>query len=141
MQHCDSVSITVAWATVIHMSYEESGMKLRDLARNSQNPTSFLSALRIFLRRFVSPETARSSRGSYESVFMSSVPRHLIFLQQTTMVPLHRVLHHPRYPVSHVTFPIWPYHGHRNLRPRMCYRPVSSSYLPDFHTEPGYGVS
>ena len=95
------------------MSYEESGMELRDLARNSQNPTSFLSAIRIFLRRFGSRGTARGSRGLCELVLMSSsVPLHLIFLQQTTMVLVHRVLHHPRYPGSHVTFPIWAYYGH-----------------------------
>ena len=108
--YCD---FQLAWATVIHMSYEENGMKLRDLAQNTQNPTSFLSAIRILLRRFGSRETARSLRGSYKSVFMSSsVPRHLIFLEQTTMVPVHRVLHYPRYPESHVTFPIWAYHSH-----------------------------
>ena len=102
----------LAWATAIHMSYEESGMKLCDLAQNSQDPTSFLSAIRIFVRRFGSRETARSSRGSYESVFLSSsVLLHLIFLQQTAMVPVHRVLRHHRHPGSHVTFPIWAYHG------------------------------
>ena len=71
----------LAWATAIHMSYEESGMKMRDLAGNSQNPTSFLSALRICLRRFGSRETA-TPRELHELVFMSSsVSRHLIFLQ------------------------------------------------------------
>ena len=71
----------LAWATAIHLSYEESGMKMCDLAGNSQNPTSFLSALRIFLRRFESREAARGSRGLHESVFISSsVSRHLIFL-------------------------------------------------------------
>jgi len=45
------------------------------------------------------------------------------------MVPVHRVLHHPRYPGSHVTFPIWADHGHQNLCPRMYYRPASFSCL------------
>jgi hypothetical protein len=48
------------------MSYEGGGMKLRDLARNSQNPTSFLPAFRIFLSRFGNRETARCSRKSYD---------------------------------------------------------------------------
>lgn len=60
------LNFCLAWATVIHMSYEGGGMKLRDLARNSQNPTSFLPALRIFLSRFWNRETARRSRESYE---------------------------------------------------------------------------
>jgi hypothetical protein len=46
-------------------------MKLGVLARTSQNPTSLLSALWIFLWRFWSPEIARGPRkSSYESVFI-----------------------------------------------------------------------
>jgi hypothetical protein len=40
------------------------------------------------------------------SLHLSSVPRHLILLQQSTVVPFHRVFHRPRYPGSHVTVPI-----------------------------------
>ena len=55
-------------------------MKLGDLARSSQTPTSFLSGFWILLSRFKSKNTSSDSRGSYESVFIStSVPRHLTF--------------------------------------------------------------
>lgn len=59
----------LAWATVIHMSYDGGGMRLRDLAKSSQNPASFLPALRILLSRFGNQETSRGSRKSYECVF------------------------------------------------------------------------
>ena len=78
----DFLRLDLAWATVIHMSYEGSGMKLRDLAKNSQHPTSFLPAFRIILSRLWSRETARYSRESYESVSGSpSIPHHLMFMQ------------------------------------------------------------
>ena len=50
------------------MSYEGGGMKLRDLAGSSRNPTSFMPAFRILWSRFGNRETARRSRKSYESV-------------------------------------------------------------------------
>ena len=43
-------------------------MKLRDLARGSSNPTSFMPAFHIFRSRFRNLETSRRSRKSYESV-------------------------------------------------------------------------
>ena len=61
-----------AWATVIHMSHKGSGMKLRDLARGSANPTSFMPALHILRSRFMDREADRRSRKSYESVPRSS---------------------------------------------------------------------
>ena len=64
-----------AWATAIHMSYEGGGMKLRDLARTSRNPTSFISALHIFRSRFGNRVTSRCSRKSNESVPRSSFAR------------------------------------------------------------------
>jgi hypothetical protein len=48
------------------MSYEGGGMKLRDLARSSSNPTSFMHALYIFRSRFRNRETSRHSRKSYD---------------------------------------------------------------------------
>ncbi|KAF9778318.1 hypothetical protein BJ322DRAFT_492827 [Thelephora terrestris] len=62
VQHLEAAT----WATVIHLGHEGGGMKLGDLARNSQNPTSFISALLICISRFGSRETARDSRGSYD---------------------------------------------------------------------------
>lgn len=52
------------------MGYEGRGMKLRDLVRNSQNP-SFLSGLRIYIFRFGGKETTRGPRGSHELVIVS----------------------------------------------------------------------
>ena len=66
------VLFQTAWATVIHMSYEGSGMKLRDLARGSGNPTSFMPAFHIIRSRFGNRETDRRSRNPYESVPRSS---------------------------------------------------------------------
>lgn len=122
-----------AWATVIHMSYEGGGMKLRDLARNSESPTSFVSAFRVLISRLGSKETARNSRGSYESVpILSFIPLRLTFLQQTTMVPVHRIFRRPRYPKSPATFPIRTYHDHRNLHPSAYHAPASSSSITNF---------
>ncbi|KAF9645600.1 hypothetical protein BDM02DRAFT_490337 [Thelephora ganbajun] len=82
VQHLEAAT----WATVIHMSYEGDGIKLRDLARNSQNPTSFLPALRILLSRFGNRETARYSRRSYDkrpwSLFLG------LFIVLATLGPL-----------------------------------------------------
>jgi hypothetical protein len=131
-EYHDLLRLCLAWATVIHMSYEGGGMKLRDLARNSHNPTNFLAALRIFRSRFGTQETARRSRKSYESVpKFSSAPRHLIFLQHTTMVTVLRVLHRPRHIGSFITFPLWPYHGDQNFRPRTYHKSASVLYLPN----------
>jgi len=43
-------------------------MKLRDLARSSNNPTSFMPAVYILRSRFENREASRSSRKSHESV-------------------------------------------------------------------------
>jgi len=67
-RHLFKIAFYIAWATVIHMSYEGGGIKFRDLARNSRNPTNFLPALWILLSRLRSRETARDSRRSYEFV-------------------------------------------------------------------------
>ena len=116
-----------AWATVIHMSREGSGMKLRDLKRGSGNPTSFMPAFHILRSRFRNKDTARRSRKSYESVPKSSSALHLLtLLQQATMVPVLRILRHPRYSGSHVTFHIRSHHGDRNFRPRACHRLAAS---------------
>ena len=50
------------------MSYEGGGMKLRDLARGSGNPTSFMPAFHIFRSRFGNQETTRRPHTSHESV-------------------------------------------------------------------------
>ena len=66
------VLFQTAWATVVHMSYEGSGMKLRDLARGSSSPTSFMPALHIIWSRFRNRGADRRSRNSYECVTRSS---------------------------------------------------------------------
>ena len=66
------VLFQTAWATVIHMSYEGSGMELRDLARGSGSPTSFMPAFHIIRSRFGNREADRRSRKPYESVPRSS---------------------------------------------------------------------
>ena len=107
-----------AWATVIHMSYEGGGMKLRDLARSSSDPTSFIPALHIFLSRFWNRGAAARSRRSYESVSRSSsAPRFLTLVQQTAMVPLRIILRRPRRPGSPDTIPTRAHHEDRNFRP------------------------
>ena len=55
-------------------------MKLRDLARNSSDPTSFIPALHVFRTRLRNRETARHSRKSYESVLIPSSILHLLIL-------------------------------------------------------------
>jgi hypothetical protein len=98
-------------------------MKLGDLVRTSQNPTSFLSALRIFLSRFGSRRASRSSRGSYESVLVSLLSRVISYSCSIERPWSHSVLHRPRSPGSHVTIPLWSCYGHPNLGPRKEYRP------------------
>ena len=105
-------------------------MKLRDLARGSSNPTSFMPAFHIFRSRFGNRETARRSRKSYEFVPTSpSALRLLTSLQQTAVVPVLDILRRPRHPGSPVTFPIRTHHGDRNFRKRMCRRPASLWFL------------
>jgi len=119
-----------AWASVIHMSYEGDGIKLRDLARGSGNPTSIMPAFHIFLSRFKNQETSRRSRRSYESVLRSSFTLCLLILQQqATMVPVLRILSYPRYPGSPVTVLIRTHRGNRNFRERTYRRPVSLHLL------------
>ena len=95
------------------MSYEGSGMKLRDLARGSGNPTSFMPAFHIIRSRFGNREADRRSRIPYESVSRSTpTALHLLtLLQQTTMVRVLRILCHPRRPGSHATIHIWTHHS------------------------------
>ena len=112
------------------MSYEGGGMKLRDLAGSSRNPTSFFPAFRILWSRFGNRETARHSRKSYESVpRLHSALRLLILPQQTTVVRVHRILCRPRHPGTTVTFPVRAHHGDQDFRPRMCHIPASFSHL------------
>ena len=108
-------------------------MKLRDLARGSSNPTSFMPAFHVFRSRFRNRETSKRSRKSYESVLRSlSAPPLLTLLQQTTVVSVPRVLCHPRHPGSCVTFPIRTYHGYQNLCDRTCHTPVCLMCFPAF---------
>jgi len=87
-RHLSKIALYIAWATVIHMSYEGGGIKFHDLARISRNPTNFLPALRILLSRLGNREMARNSRRSYEFVFRSSpVPHNLIFLYSCSKRP------------------------------------------------------
>src|SRR5258705_179976 len=112
------------------MSHKGGGMKLRDLARSSSNPTSFLPAFHIFRSRFGSRETSRRSRKSYESVPRSSSTPHLLtFPQQTTVVPVLGILRRPRHPCSPVTLPIRTHHGDRDFYKRACHRPASIPYF------------
>ena len=130
-----------AWATVIHMSYEGGGMKLRDLARSSQNPSNFFPAFRTFLSRLGNRGAIKDSRKAYEWVSRSSFTPHLLTsLQQTTMVPVFRVLHHHRNPWTPATFPVRAYHGDRNFHPRTCHKTALLFYFPNFRTEPTHGI-
>jgi len=105
-------------------------MKLRDLKRGSDNPTSFLPAFHIFRSRFRNKDTARRSRKSYESVSKPSSALHLLILQQqATVVPVLRIICHPRHYGSPVTFRIWSHHGDRNFHPRACHGPASLYFL------------
>ena len=98
-------------------------MKLRDLARGSSNPTSFMPALHIFRTRFRNRETTRRSRKSYESVPISSSSlRVLRLLQQTTMVPVLSIFRLPCHPGSPITFPIRTHHEDRNFHPCAYHR-------------------
>ncbi|KAF8919143.1 hypothetical protein CPB85DRAFT_881024 [Mucidula mucida] len=57
------------WATIIHQSRmnEASGVRLRDLAATSQDPTSAFSALRLLWTRWMYPGTTRRNRKRYDS--------------------------------------------------------------------------
>ena len=124
----DALIFEIAWATVIHMSYEGGdGMKLRDLARGSGNPTSVMPALHMFRSRFGNRGTSKRSRGSYE--YAHSPPSALCLLtlpQQATVAPVLGFLHRPRRPGSSVTLPIRTYRGDRNFCPRTYHGPTSS---------------
>ena len=105
-------------------------MKLRDLARSSNDPTSFLPALHIFLSRFWNRGTAARSRRPYESVSRSSsAPRFLTLMQQTVMVPLRSILRPPRRPGTPDTIPIRAHREDRNFCPRTCHIPASLCFL------------
>ena len=62
------------------MSSKGDGMKLRDLARSSGDPTSFVPALHLFRSRFKNQDTTGRSRKSYESVPKLSFVVHLLTL-------------------------------------------------------------
>ena len=126
-----NVLFRIAWATVAHMSHEGGdGMKLRDLARGSGNPTSVMPAFYMFWSRSRNQETSRLSRKSYESVpSSSSVMRFLTSLQQAAMVHVLRIFHRPRHLGSTVAFPVRTHNRHQNLRPRACRRPASLHFL------------
>lgn len=64
-----------AWATIIHLSHgkSSSGMKLKDLARNTDEPASVSGGLLLLLRRTTSRATSRRIRGNYEYVIPASV--------------------------------------------------------------------
>ena len=116
----------IAWATVIHMSHEGGGMKLRNLARSSRNLTSFLPAFHLFRSRFGSRETSRRSRKSYESVpGSSSALPPLTLLQQATLVPVLSILRRPHHTESPTPFPIGAHNRYQNYCQRTCYRPPS----------------
>ena len=101
-------------------------MKLRDLARSSRNPPSFMAAFHILRSRFRNRETASGSRKSHESVPRSSSALPLLtFLQQSTVVPVLDVLHRPRDFGPPVGSPIRTHHGDRNFHRRTCHGPVS----------------
>ena len=119
-----------AWATVIHMSYEGGdGMKLRDLARGSSNPTSFVPAFHVLRSRFGNRDTSMRSRKTYESVLKFSSLRLLTSLQQTAMVPFLRIFCHPRNPGSYATLPIRTCCGDKSFRPCACHIPTSLHFL------------
>ena len=112
------------------MSHEGGGMKLRDLARSSSNPTSFMPAFHIFWSRFGNRGTSRSSRKSYESVPRSfSTPHLLTSLQQASMDHILNFLRPPRYPGCRVTFPIRTHYGDRDICNRVCRRPAFLYFL------------
>jgi len=99
------------------MSHEGDGMKLRDLAKASRNPTSFMPAFHIFRFRLSNWETSRLSRRSYESVpRLSPTLRLLTLLQQTTMVHILGILRRPCHPGSAITLLIRTDHGDKNFR-------------------------
>ena len=106
-------------------------MKLRDLARSSGDPKSFIPAFHLLRSRFRSQETSRRSRKSYESVHtMSSTPFLLTFLlQQTIVVIVLGTLCRPCHPGSRVKFPIRTYHRDQYVRKRTCYRPAFLHFL------------
>ena len=125
-----------AWATVIHMSYEGDGMKLRDLARGSSDSVSVMPAFHIFRSRFRDRGTSRRSRKSYESVPRSSSALPLLtLLQQTTMVPILGILCRPRHPGSPVTLRIRTYRGDQSFRPRTYYK-LASKFDFLIHEQP-----
>jgi len=105
-------------------------MKLRDLARGSRNPTSFMPAFHIFRSRLWNRETSRRSRRSYEFVpRLSSALHFLTLLQQTAMVPILRILRRPRRPGSPVTLPIRTDHRDQDFR-RCTYHKLASKFSP-----------
>ncbi|KAF9647470.1 hypothetical protein BDM02DRAFT_3270255 [Thelephora ganbajun] len=57
------------WATIIHLSHGngDSGMKLKDLARNADESTSVAGGLLLLLRRTTSRGTRRNVRKSYDA--------------------------------------------------------------------------
>lgn len=88
-------SINLAWATLIHQSRlpNAPGIRLKDLAAQSENSSSILSALRLLWDRHSYRGTDREYRRFYESVeyeFPSSDNKrsNQNILQHSTMVPM-----------------------------------------------------
>ena len=116
----------IAWATVIHMSYEGDGIRIRNLAKSTGDPTSPLPAFHIFRSRFGNQETSRRSRKSYESVPRSpSAPRLLTLPQQTTLVSVLSIIRRPRHPGCSDTLPVRTCRGDQNFCRRTYHRPAS----------------
>ncbi|KAF8075860.1 hypothetical protein FPV67DRAFT_386387 [Lyophyllum atratum] len=69
LQLAQSFLEAAAWATVIHQSSvrETPGIKLRDLAASSGDPTSAWTALRLLWDRAMYPGTSRRSREHYDA--------------------------------------------------------------------------
>ena len=127
---------------MIHMSHRGDGMKLRDLARGSSNPTSFVPAFHIFRSRFRDRGTSRRSRKAYESVPGSSSALPLLTsTQQTTVVVILDILCNPGHLGPHVTLPTRTHCGDQSFRPRAHHTPDSKfNFLIDPQIEPTQGV-
>jgi len=108
-------------------------MKLRDLAKGSGDPTSFIPAIHMCWFRFGNQETSRRSRKSYESVpRSSSALRFLTLLQQATMVLVLSILRRPCRPRPPVTLLVRTCHRYQNVRQCTCHRPTSFRLSPNF---------
>jgi hypothetical protein len=57
-----------AWATVIHLSHSDNGagIKMKDLAQNTNHPEGMLSGVRLLWTRFNNRGTDRRARRAVE---------------------------------------------------------------------------